>query len=408
MLGPDGHPWYVCCVSSRPLWPIAAAALALTVLPTASAVAQHPPGAPPAVGVVAATRQATLQSSEYTGRIQATNRVNVVARVSAFLEQVLFTEGAEVKEGDLLYRLDQRPFEADEQAKQATVEQFQAQLKNAQAVLARAKGLQNTPAYQPSAVDIAVANEAALKAQVLGAEGQLQQAEINLAYTQIRAPIGGKVGRTAVTVGNFVGPASGVLCTIVSQDPMYVLFPVSTRAVLDLQRRSAEKAGALVIRLRLPDGRVYPETGHLDFIDNTVAGSTDTMTLRGVIPNPVLRGSSSGARELIDNELVTVILEDVAPVQAIGIPRAAVLADQEGDYVFVVGSDNKAEQRRVTLARSSTPAVAIITRGLADGEKVIVEGIQRVRAGQPVAPGPASPQPKPPAGATEAGGTPVR
>jgi membrane fusion protein (multidrug efflux system) len=370
-------------------------------------LAQQPTG-PPAVGVVPATRQPTIQSSEYTGRILATNRVNVVARVSAYLEQVLFKEGAEVQEGDLLYRLDQRPFEADMQAREASVAQFKAQLKNAEAVTARAKALQGTPAYQPSAVDIAVANEDALKAQVLGAEGQLQQAEINLAYTQIRAPIGGKIGRTSVTVGNYVTPSSGVLCTIVSQDPMYVLFPVSTRAVIDLQRRSAEKAGALVIRLRLPDGRIYGPTGRLDFVDNTVAGNTDTMNLRGVIPNPVIEGAPNGGRELIDNELVTVILEDVQPTEAIGVPRSAVLADQEGDYVFVVGSDNKAEQRRVKLAKSSTPAVAIITNGLKDGEKVILDGIQRVRNGQPVSPGPASPQVKPPAGATQTGGTPIR
>jgi membrane fusion protein (multidrug efflux system) len=207
-----------------------------------------------------------------------------------------------------------------------------------------------------------------------------------------------------VTIGNFVTPSSGVLCTIVSQDPMYVLFPVSTRAVIDLQRRSAQKDGALVIRLRLPDGRMYGPTGRLDFVDNTVAGNTDTMTLRGVISNPVIEGSQTGGRELIDNELVTVILEDVQPTEAISVPRSAVLADQEGDYVFVVGGDNKAEQRRVKLAKSSTPAVAVITRGLNDGEKVILDGIQRVRNGQPVSPGPANPQAKPPAGAT----TPIR
>ena len=375
----------------------------------AQSVAQQPPAAPPAVGVVAARRQPTIQSTEYTGRIQSTNRVSVVARVSAYLEEVRFTEGAEVAEGDLLYRLDQRPFEADMQAKEAAMAQFAAQLKNAEAALGRAKGLQGTPAYQPSAVDTAVANEAALRAQVLGAEAQFQQAEINLAYTQIRAPISGKIGRTAVTVGNFVGPSTGVLVTIVSQDPMYVLFPVSTRAVIELQRRSAQKAGALVIKLRLPDGRIYPHTGRLDFIDNTVAGNTDTMTLRGVISNPPIENAQAGTRELIDNEVVTVILEDVQPTDAITIPRAAVLADQEGDYVFVVGADNKAEQRRIRLAKSSTPAVAAVTRGLNEGENVIVDGIQRVRAGQAVSPGPANPQVKPPASATQpSGSTPLR
>lgn len=354
------------------------------------ALAQQPPGPPPAVGFVAATRQPTVQSTEYTGRIQAANRVNLVARVSGFLEEVRFADGQEVAEGDLLYRLEQRPYEADQQARLAAVGQFKAQLKNAEAVLARAKGLQGTPAYQPSAVDVALANEAALQAQVLGAEGQLQQAEINLAYTQIRAPIGGKIGRTAVTVGNFVGPGNGVLATIVSQDPMYVVFPVPTRTAIELQRRGPE-AGGLAIRLRLPDGRIYGASGTLDFIDNTVSGSTDTMILRGTIANPPLAASRSGARELVDNELVTVLLEDAQPTETLAIPRAAVLADQEGDYVFVVGADDRAEQRRIKLAKSANPALAVVASGLAAGDKVIVEGIQRVRAGQPVSPAPAAP-----------------
>jgi membrane fusion protein (multidrug efflux system) len=358
---------------------------------------------------VAASRQPTIQSSEYTGRVQATNRVNLVARVTAFLEEVLFTEGEEVKKGDLLYKLEQGPFRADVQAKEANVAQFKAQLQNAKSVLSRSKALLLTPAGQPSAVDIATANEQALEAQVLGAEGQLQQAQINLGYTEIRAPIDGKIGRTAVTVGNYVGPATGVLVSIVSQDPMYVVFPVSTRAVIELQRRSAKKAGVLVVKVRLPDGRLYGHTGRLDFIDNTVAGSTDTMTLRGVIPNPPVETSSTARRELIDNELVTVILEDVEPTEALTIPRAALLADQEGDYVFVVGSDNKVQQRRVKLAKSSAPAIAAVSRGLNEGENVIVDGIQRVRAGQLVSPGPAPAQIKPPAAATSAGGaTPLR
>jgi membrane fusion protein (multidrug efflux system) len=394
---------------ARILWRQATGvSLALALLAGGTGVAaQQPSAPPPAVGVVAATRQPTIQSTEYTGRIQATNRVNLIARVSAFLEEVLFVEGEEIKKGDLLYRLEQGPFRADVQARGAAVAQYKAQLENAKLVLSRAKALLLTPAGQPSAVDLAVANEAALRAQVLGAEGQLQQAEINLGYTEIRAPIDGKISRTAVTVGNYVGPSTGVLDTIVSQDPMYVLFPVSTRQVIELQRRSAQKTGVLVIKVRLPDGRLYPHVGKLNFVDNTVAGNTDTMTLRGIIPNPPIDNSPSGGRELIDNELVTVILEDVQPTDAVTVPRSAVLADQEGDYVFVVGADNKAEQRRVKLAKASTPAVAAVTRGLNEGEKVILDGIQRVRPGQLVTPGPAAQQVKPPAGATEAA-TPLR
>jgi membrane fusion protein (multidrug efflux system) len=363
------------------------AALVLLAMP---AWAQHP-GGPPAVGVVAATRQPITQSSEYIGRIQSTNRVNLVARVAAFLEEVLFTEGTEVEKNQLLYRLEQGPFRADVQAKEAAVQQFKAQLQNASLVLARAQALLKTPAGQQAQVDVATANQQALKAQVLAAEAQLDQARINLGYTEIRAPIDGKIGRTAITAGNYVNPGSGTLVSIVSQDPMYVIFPVSTRTVIELQHKSGGKIDAQVIRIRLPDGSLYDQTGRLDFIDNSVTGNTDTMVLRGVVPNP--------QRRLIDGELVMAILQDVNPTDAIAVPRAAVLADQEGDYVFVVGKDNKAEKRRVKLGQS-TPALASIVTGLVDGETVVVDGIQRVRPGQPVSPGPAAAQAQPPAGAS--------
>ena len=364
---------------------------ALVLFAGAPALAQQPGAAPPAVGVVAATRQPITQSSDYIGRIQATNRVNLVARVAAYLEEVLFTEGAEVKKGQLLYRLEQAPFRADVQAREALVAQFKAQLQNAELVLARGQALLKTPAGNQANVDVATANQQALKAQILGAEAQLQQARINLDYTEIKAPIDGKIGRTAVTVGNYVSNSTGTLVSIVSQDPMFVVFPVPTRTVIDLQRRSGSKPGGLVIRIRLPDGSVYDQTGQLDFVDNSVTGNTDTMILRGRVPNP--------RRVLIDGEFVTAVLEDVEQTDALTVPRAAVLADQEGDYVFVVGKDNKAEKRRVKLGQS-TPGLAAVTSGLTDGETVIVDGVQRVRPGQAVAPGPAAPQVQPPAGAS--------
>jgi len=370
--------------------------MALALLTGAPALAQQP-GGPPAVGVVAATRQPITQSSEYIGRIQATNRVNLVARVSAYLDEVLFTEGTEVKKGQLLYRLEQAPFRADVQAREAAVAQFKAQLQNADLVLARAQALLKTPAGQQANVDTALANQQALKAQVLAAEAQLDQARINLGYTEIRAPIDGKIGRTAITAGNYVHPNSGTLVSIVSQDPMYIVFPVPTRTVIELQQRSGGKADALVIRVRLPDGSLYDQTGRLNFIDNSVTGNTDTMVLRGVVPNP--------GRRLIDGELVMAILQDVAPTEALAVPRAAVLADQEGDYVFVVGKDNKAEKRRVRLGQS-TPALASVIDGLSEGETVVVDGVQRVRPGQAVALGPAATQVQPPAGAAVAGDKP--
>ena len=180
--------------------------LAAAVMASAAAGQQAPPK-PPAVGVVAAMRQPVTQSSEYIGRIQATERVNLVARVAAFLEERLFTEGAEVKKGDLLYRLEQGPFRADVQAKEATVAQFKAQLENAQIVLGRSQGAAED-ARRP-----AIDRRRRLR-QRAGAGGadrwgprrSSQQSQINLGYTEIRAPIDGKIGRTAVTDGNFVSP----------------------------------------------------------------------------------------------------------------------------------------------------------------------------------------------------------
>jgi membrane fusion protein (multidrug efflux system) len=370
-------------------------ASAIAMAATVAIRAQPAASGPPAVGVVEATKRPITETSEFLGRIQAVNRVNVVARVTAFLEKRLFNEGDEIKKGEELYHLERGPFEADLASKQAQVAQLQATLENAKLTTERARILLSGPAGQQSTYDAALANQRSLEAQVQAAQAQVQASQINLDYTEIRSPIDGKIGRTAVTEGNVVSPGSGVLTTIVSQDPMYVLFPVSVRQGLELRERYATRGGlnAVVIKLRLPDGRPYDQTGKLDFVDNTITQSTDTFTVRGAIPNPTLHDPSTTGgpvRELTDGEFVTVLLEGVQPVEVLAIPRAAVLSDQQGDYVFVVGPDNKAEQRRIQLGQS-TSTVASVLSGLAPGEKVVVEGLQRVRPGQPVSPGPASP-----------------
>ena len=365
---------------------------------SAGAAAQPAPGGPPAVGVVRAERQQITESDEFIGRIQAVNRVALIARVTAFLDKRVFVEGAEVKKGDLLYVLEQPPFQAQLDAAKASVEQFEAQHRNAELTLERAQALLNTPAGQQSNVDAALASERGLAAQIAGAQAQLQTAQINLAYTEIRAPIDGKISATQVTEGNVVSPTSGALANIVSQDPMYVLFPIALRAGLDLRARYAHKGGysAVLIKLRLPDGRIYSQEGNLDYVSPTVAENTDTVTLRGVIPNSLLPGmkpGQPGARELTDGEFVTVLLQGVQPIDVLAIPRAAVLSDQQGDYVYVVDNQNKAQVRRIQQGQS-TPSIAVITNGLKEGELVISEGLQRVRPGEAVSSGPATPAPQ--------------
>lgn len=372
-------------------------ALALALAGVASAHAQGRPSGPPAVGVVRAEKKPVTETNEFIGRVEAIQRVDVVARVTAFVEKVDFIDGAEVKKGDRLYELEQPPFKADLDAKKAVADQFAAQLKNAQLSEQRAEALLKTNAGAQATVDAAVAQEKALAAQLLGAQASVEQSQINLNYTTISSPIDGKLGRTKITPGNVVSPSSGTLVTIVSQDPMYVTFPVAVRTLLQLRQKYVPKGGfkAVKIRLKLPDGRIYDQIGALDFVDNTVQASTDTTILRGTIPNPVLAMATqtSKVRELTDNEFVTVLLEGVKPVEVLSIPRAAVLMDQTGDYVWVVDAQNKAQRRTVKLGQS-TPSDAAVIDGLKEGELVVAEGVQRVRAGIVVSPSPITPIPR--------------
>src|SRR6201987_1480315 len=370
--------------------------LVVTLLPV-SAEAQPAPAGPPAVGVVRAERQEMTQNAQFLGRIQSIGRVALVARVSAYLEKRLFVEGSEVKQGDLLYLLEQPPFQAQVDADKANVAQLEAQHTYAEQQLARSQYLIKTPAGQQQIVDQDVSNERSLAAQVASAKAQLETAEINLGYTEIRAPIDGKISATDVTEGNVVSPTTGTLANLVSQDPMYVLYPVSVRAGLDLRNRYDAKGGfnAVVLKLRLPDGRVYEQSGKLDYVSPTVATNTDTTMVRAVIPNPRFLNippDSPAPRELFDGEFVTVMVEGGEPITVLAIPRAAVLSDQQGDYVYVVDAQNKAEQRRIQLGQS-TPSTAVVSKGLKEGEVVISEGLQRVRPGQTVSPSPATPPP---------------
>lgn len=379
----------------RPRGPLLPLALAL-ILAAGAAQAQMPMG-PPSVGVAKAQQMAITESSEFLGRVQAIDRVALTPRVTAFLDQMLFTEGAEVQKGELLYRLEQAPFLAAVQQQEAAVAEAAAKLENANIQLKRAQTLLNTPAGQRSNVDDALANQRSQAAQLQSAQALLRTAQINLGYTEIHAPVSGKITRTNITVGNVVSPSSGPLATIVSQDPMYVLFPVASRVLIELQRRYADKGGmnAVVVKLRLPDGSMYGQDGKIDYIEPSVSGTTDTIMLRARIPNPPLRPAIQGQpveRALIDNAFVTVLVEGIKPVMALGIPRKAVLSDQQGDYVYVVGPDNKAEVRHIVLGQS-TPLTAVVAHGLKEGESVIAEGIQRVRPGMVVAPGPTSPMP---------------
>lgn len=361
----------------------------------APALAQFGPQGPPAVGVITAERRPVTETTEFVGRVEAMDRVDLRARVTGFLQERLFREGQEVTEGQPLFRLERPPFEAQVAQAGAQVASAEAELANATIQLNRARELVRTQAGTQARVDDATAAQRAAQAQLLGAQAQLRVANINLGYTEITAPFAGKIGRSNFSPGAVLGPDSGALATIVSQDPMRVSFPVSLRTGIELRDRFESRGGvqAVRVRIRLASGQIFDQAGRIEFVDTQVNRDTDTLLIRAVMPNPlrsIAGPTGEPERPLIDGMFVTVFVEGVEPVPQVVIPRAAVLQDQGGNFVFVVDGGNLAQRRGVTLGRSIADQV-VIERGLEGGETVVTEGVQRVRPGQPVQAGPAAP-----------------
>jgi membrane fusion protein (multidrug efflux system) len=337
-----------------------------------------PPPAEPAVGVRLAAMKGVAESFEFAGRIKAVNKVDLRARVEGFLEQVAFREGQEVKAGDLLYRIERVQFQARVDQARANVASAQAEVTNAQLQYDRHLELRKSQFSPQSQVDQDKATLDSDRAKLLQMQAALTQAEVNLGYTEIRSPIDGRIGRTAYTVGNLVNAASGVLATIVSQDPIYALFPVSVRDLEIIRAARRQEGGDLAkidILVRLSDGREYPQRGRWNLTDPQVDQQTDTLIMRATIPNP--------AGELIDGQFVTAIIRERREEPRLVVPQVALQIDQSGQYVLVVDDRHKVEQRPVKTGPNQGTDV-VVTSGLREGEKVIVEGVQKVRTGQVV------------------------
>jgi len=379
----------------------------LLVGASTAAQAQMGPGGPPAVGVTKAAMTPIYLTSQYIGRVQAISKVTIRARVTGTLEERDFKEGDEVKKGQQLFVIEQAPYQAAVLQAQGQLIQAEAALKNAKQNLSRSQTLLNTPAGQRSTVDTDVANAGQSQGQLLVAEAALKTAQINLGYTTITSPIDGRIG-VATDPGNTVAFTDAALATVVSQNPEYVTFPVSEVEVMKLQQQYAGKGGlgALTVKIKLPNGQMYDQTGKIDFSDISVSASTDTIQLRATVPNPS-RGApsdSGGNRTLVDGGFVTVILQSANPVQSVTVPQAAVLADQQGYYVYVLGPKNVAERRNIQLGQSPNPLLAVVASGLKAGDQVVADGVQRVHPGAPVKPVPYTPPKMPPAESDGSGG----
>ena len=348
--------------------------LALACALPAGAQTKPPENAPPIVLVRPAELRPLAPQSEYVGRLAVFDKVELRARVKGVLGTREFADGTKVAEGQLLFTIDPTPYRIAVNQKRALRDGAQAALINAEAQLKRAVDLLRTNNVSQVSYDQRLAEQLQAKATLDDAEAQLEDAELQLSYTKITAPIAGLIGRAAVSPGNIVGPESGVLATIVNERQIRALFSVSQAELLNV-RRDLRAGEPLAVRLRLADGKLYPEKGKVDFIDVAVDPTTDGQMARAVFDN---------ADELLtDGQTVRVIVEGNAPAKAVVVPQPALAIDQTGPYVYVVDSKGVVELRRITIDFVRDGMIAVAS-GLKEGDRVIVQGQQRVRAGMAV------------------------
>ncbi len=354
---------------------VARAACLLAALALAGPWAAAQEGRPaPAVTVAPAETSDLRPSAGFTGRLVATQKIDIRARVPGFLEEIGFAEGAILREGALVYRIEADAYRAEVEQIRGAIASAEAELRLAEIERDRKAQLVERQTIAQSELDVALANLGKVEGEIKRLKGQLARAELDVAYTEITAPFDGVVGLTRFDIGAYVGPESGALTTLTRLDPMSVEFPVASALLLNYRDRTAgsDAAGETAVSLVLPNGAVYDHPGRIDFIDAEVAPGTDTVTVRAVFDNP------DGI--LLDGGLVRVELEAAEESLVLSVPQQAVARDQVGAFVMVVGADSAVEMRRVEVARV-TRGRSVIRSGLEEGELVITEGLNKVRPG---------------------------
>lgn len=359
---------------------------ALLVLLTGCGGNAPPPLPPPQVTVAAPLVRKITDWDEYTGRLAAVESVEIRARVTGYLQSVHFQDGVLVKRGDLLFVIDPRPYEAALNEARANHQRARVQRAAAARDLERGMGLAASRVIAERDLDALNSTKLAADAALEAAAAAEESAALNLAFTRITAPISGRVGRKLVTVGNLVtgeGNDTTLLTTLVSVDPIHVYFSADERAFLRYTRlaeqgiRPSSRTVANPVRLQLADEQGFPHEGVMDFVDNRVDDATGTMQGRAVFPNP--------GGDLTPGLFGRIQLLGEGPYEALILPDQAIGTDQVQRLVYVVGADNVVTARPVTLGRS-LGALRVVRSGLEPTDRVVINGIQKVRPGAVVAP----------------------
>ena len=331
---------------------------------------QTPP--PPEVTVLEVHPKTVPLTRELVGRLAPTRVAQVRARVAGIILERAYKEGTDVEQGEILYRIDPAPLEAALHAQEAALARAQADAANAAAIAKRYRELSKKQLISTQDLDNALATERSTAAAVKQAQADVESARLDLGYATVTAPIAGRAGRSLVTEGALVGQGEATQLTSIEQiDPIYVNFSQSVTELRELQGTATAQHPAQVDVL-LQDGTPYPHSGSLDFSDLAVDPGTGAISLRAVLPNP--------DRSLLPGMFVNLRLTSGAIDNAFVLPQAAVSRDGQGAYALVVGGDGKVVQRRVET-HAMTRSGWIVTGSLADGDRVIIEGLQKVQPG---------------------------
>lgn len=372
-----------------PVWPALAhtgllvlLGLALAGCSQSGANPQMPP--PPQVNVSAVVQKDVVLWDEFTGRIEAVDKVEVRPRVAGYLEKVNFDEGRDVKKGDVLFEIDAREYRAAHARAVAEVDRARSRVALAQRQLERSQQLVSNKLVARNDLDLREDELAQAQADLKASQAAAEQAKLNLDFTRITAPIDGRVSRALVTPGNLVNPGVSLLTTVVSVDPVYVSFEGDENTYLRYQgmdrngERSSSRIASNPVRMGLADEQGYPHEGVMNFVDNELDSGTGTIRARAVFAN------KDG--QFTPGLFARIQLLGSGARPALLINDRAVLTDQDRKYVYVLGPENKALRRDVKLGRQ-VDGLRIVSEGLAANDRVVVNGVQKVFfPGMPVQP----------------------